>query len=52
MSIRESTKYAFANVLKTLLATKALTKIRVTELCEMCGAECLTFTIIFGTNTT
>lgn len=43
MSIRESTKYAFANALKTLLTTKTLTKIRVTELCEMCGAERPTF---------
>lgn len=43
MSIRESTKYAFANALKTLLTTKPLTKIRVTELCEMCGAERPTF---------
>lgn len=43
MSIRESTKYAFANALKILLTTKPLTKIRVTELCEMCGAERPTF---------
>lgn len=43
MSIRDSTKYAFASALKTLLTTKELTKIRVTELCEMCGAERPTF---------
>lgn len=43
MSIRESTKYAFANVLKQLLTTKDLQKIRVTELCERYGAECPTF---------
>ena len=43
MSIRESTRYAFAGALKTLIATKPLDKIRVTELCEMCGAERPTF---------
>ena len=43
MSIRESTKYAFANALKQLLTTKDLQKIRVTELCELCGAERPTF---------
>ena len=43
MSIRESTKYAFANALKQLLTTKDLQKIRVTELCKLCGAERPTF---------
>ena len=43
MSIRNSTKYAFANALKTLLNTKALSKIRVTDLCALCGTERPTF---------
>lgn len=43
MSIRESTKYAFANALKNLLAKKPLSQIRVTERCAVCGAERPTF---------
>lgn len=43
MGIRDNTKYAFANAIKALLPTKNLQKIRVTELCEMCGAERPTF---------
>lgn len=43
MSVRDSTKYAFADALIRLLMTKDLQKIRVKELCEMCGAERPTF---------
>lgn len=43
MSIRESTEYVFAEALKSLLLTRDLQKIRVTELCKLCGAERPTF---------
>lgn len=43
MAIRNSTKQAFANALKNLLATKELSAVRVQELCRICGAERPTF---------
>ena len=43
MSIGNSTKQAFADALKTLLNNKELEKIRVAELCALCGAERPTF---------
>ena len=43
MSIRNSTKLAFANALKSLLGTKELSAVRVQELCRICGAERPTF---------
>ena len=45
MSIRESTEYAFAEALKSLLLTKDLQKIRVTEL-NYVVRSVLLFTII------
>ena len=43
MSIRDNTKLAFANALKQALMTKELHKVRVKELCDLCGAERPTF---------
>lgn len=43
MSVGNFTKQAFADALKTLLAGKELEKIRVAELCALCGAERPTF---------
>ena len=43
MAIRNSTKQAFADALKSLLATKELSAVRVQELCRSCGTERPTF---------
>ena len=43
MSIKNSTKQAFANALKSLLGTKELSAVRVQELCRLCGTERPTF---------
>ena len=43
MGIKNSTKQAFANALKSLLAAKELSAVRVQELCRICGAERPTF---------
>lgn len=43
MAIRNSTKFAFANALKSLLNTKELSSIRIQELCRICGTERPTF---------
>ena len=43
MSVGNFTKQAFADALKVLLATRDLQKIRVAELCALCGAERPTF---------
>ena len=43
MSVGNYTKQAFADALKNLLATRDLQKIRVAELCALCGAERPTF---------
>ena len=43
MAIKNSTRLAFANALKSLLATRELSAVRVQELCRICGAERPTF---------
>lgn len=43
MSIRNSTKLAFAEALKSLLNTKELSAVRVQDLCRLCGTERPTF---------
>ena len=43
MAIKNSTKQAFADALKSLLAAKELSAVRVQELCRICGAERPTF---------
>lgn len=43
MSIHDNTKYAFADAIKQLLITKDLRKVRVKELCDLCGTERPTF---------
>ena len=43
MAIKNSTKQAFADALKSLLATKELSTVRVQELCRLCGTERPTF---------
>lgn len=43
MAIKNSTKQAFAQALKSLLVTKELSAIRVQELCRLCGTERPTF---------
>ena len=43
MAIRNSTKIAFANALKSLLATRELSAVRVQEICRLCGTERPTF---------
>lgn len=43
MAIKNSTKQAFAEALKNLLAAKELSAVRVQELCRICGAERPTF---------
>lgn len=43
MSIQNNTKYSFANALKKILLTKDLHKVRVKEICDLCGAERPTF---------
>ena len=43
MSIGNFTKQAFADAMKALLATRDLQKIRVSDLCALCGGERPTF---------
>lgn len=43
MGIRNNTKEAFANAMKTLLVTRELSNIRIQDLCRICGAERPTF---------
>lgn len=43
MSIRNSTKLAFAGALKSLLNTKDMSAVRVQDLCKLCGTERPTF---------
>lgn len=43
MAIRNSTKQAFADALKSMLAARELSAVRVQELCRICGAERPTF---------
>ena len=43
MSIRNSTKQAFADALKSLLTNRELSAVRVQELCRICGTERPTF---------
>jgi len=43
MGIRNSTKLAFANALKSLLVTRELSAVRVQEICRLCGTERPTF---------
>lgn len=43
MSLRDSTKYQFALAIEKLLLTKDLKKIRISEICELCGTNRPTF---------